>query len=76
MRRDGRDNRDFHRSDIGDDRAGFQMRADRFGDLAHRADRRAEDDQIGSGDGFGRRLRNSIGDGDFAEATAHLGEES
>ena len=63
-----RTHRGLDRADIGDGRAGLQMRADLRGDRAAGADRNADDDEIGAGDRRGVGLDDLIGKAKLGDA--------
>ena len=64
--------RALDRTDIGNDRAGFEMRADLLGDRAANADRNADDDEIGAVDGLGVGLRHRVGEAELDDALSRL----
>ena len=61
------------RSDVADDRAGFEMRCDRFGSIAHRSDGYAEDHQIRPADRLGNRVADLAHKPAPGCALAHIG---
>ena len=67
-----RTHRALDRADVGDDRAGLQMRADLLGDRAAGADRNADDDEIGAFDRGGVGLDHLIGEAELGDALARL----
>ena len=72
MRRHLRDDRALHRTDVGYDGAAFEMRRNGLRDRAASADRRANDDEIGAGDGQRAILGDDVGKAEFGAATDDL----
>ena len=70
VRRHVLEHRALDRPDVGDDRAGLQRRGDLLRDRPARADRNADDDEIGALDGLGVGLDHLIGDAQFNDALA------
>ena len=66
----------FDRADIGNRRAARQMRADLGGDLAAGADRHADDDEVGAGDGGGIAFYDLIGEAELGDAPARAAERA
>ena len=70
MRPDRLDHRLLDRADIGDRRAGLQMRGDLGRDLAHGADRHGQNDQIGTLHRLGSMIDHAIHQPDLARGIA------
>ena len=66
MRADSIDHRPFDRSHVGQGRALFQRRGDFGGDIAHNADRNAENHKVSPRDGLGRGVANPVAQADLA----------
>ena len=62
----------LHRADVGDDRAGRQRWADLGGNCSARTDRRAQNDQIGALDGFGRCAESCVDEAELQRFFARL----
>ena len=60
--------RGLDRADVGDGRAGLEVRADLFCHCAAGADRNADDHQIGAGDRGGVGVHHLVGEPQFADA--------
>ena len=69
---DGGNDAALHRADIGEDRAGFEMRRRGARRVAHRADRHTENDEIGAGNSFCGALDN-VANAQLTRALAHIG---
>ena len=65
--------RAFDRADVGHDRSRLEMRRDLLGDVAARADRSADDDEIGAGDRGGVGFDHLVGEPEFGDAPARRG---